>query len=208
MPVSNSRSATPESSAARKATEPSAQPGTTSPEADTANLSDTETLDNASSPELSALAVPPRLPPRTPKAGKPSTSSDQTFYTASWGSPYNHGSVPAGSHIVPSSNNLKRIPSAASVDDLEDSPGQFGLSHLIPSRLPPPLEAGPTRPSTPHQRSQSQTTPRLADFGKNFAQVASPARNLFSSLVKAWNGPSPQAPEEPTPARGTEREGY
>src|SRR5258708_131041 len=124
MPVSNSRSATPDSPAVRRRPSPAAQPGSLPPRppveaVDPVSLSDTDTLDNPSSPEVSSLAVPSRLPPRTPEAA--SALSDQKFYTASWGSPYDLGAVPAGSHADSSKRrNLNRIPSATSVaDDLD-----------------------------------------------------------------------------------------
>ncbi|KAH9838961.1 microtubule-associated protein futsch-like, partial [Teratosphaeria destructans] len=74
-----------------------------------------------------------RLPraPRTPAGSIGSRPKDDRseYYTAVWGSPYDRTSSPpqsahtAWSELVPSE------------DHLESSPAQFGLDHLIPSRL-------------------------------------------------------------------------
>src|ERR1700760_1873233 len=100
-------------------------------------LSETDTL-AASSPELPPLSAPTRLEfaAETPEFGTASSNldSDGTFYTASWGSPYHSSLAPAGRHSAFRSRH--RISSSASLDDLDESPNlQFGLSHLIPSRL-------------------------------------------------------------------------
>lgn len=113
------------------------------------DLSLTQTI-AASSPEL------PPLPP-FPSIGKeeatPSAASgggrlgEKGYYTASWGSPYQ--SIPQGYSDV--SHQARRSSlGAIGSDDIDDgSPHQFGLSHLLPTRLPTYQGLTPTRPSTP-----------------------------------------------------------
>lgn len=90
-------------------------------------LSPTQTLGH-SSPELPPL--PPLLAlgavPRTPSSVAKHQHTDSTYYTASWGSPYQNPPP-----------SLRRQRPAFDSDDLEeDTSGlQFGLGHLIPSRV-------------------------------------------------------------------------
>jgi hypothetical protein len=153
------------------------------------NFSETETL-APSSPELPPLTAPARVgfTPRTPQAD---LSSGSAFYTASWGSPYDISSLPAGRH---SAANHRRAASALSLDDLndidedeEDSPHiAFGLSHLIPSRLTvPTFDITPTRPSTPTGWSPTQDTPRITAVNIIDPEaVKVPPRDLFATLSK------------------------
>jgi hypothetical protein len=142
-------------------------------------LSETDTLDPGS-PDIPPLSAPPRLElaPQTPASVSKlsNLNSDQTFYTASWGSPYDASLLPAGRH---------RTSSLVSLDDLdEDSPNiQFGLSHLIPSRLTSTYEVTPTRPSTPNPPSPTDETPRSASFF-NTDLPPLESRNLTSAFAK------------------------
>ncbi|KAF2798335.1 hypothetical protein K505DRAFT_321953 [Melanomma pulvis-pyrius CBS 109.77] len=96
----------------------------------TAHPSPTQTL-CYSSPELPPLASLSALRnnPRTPSTVARHARTDSTYYTASWGSPYQH---------PPPVFNLGRNPSTHfGSDDLEEDSSnlQFGLEHLLPPRL-------------------------------------------------------------------------
>ena len=155
-------------------------------------LSDTETL-GPSSPDLPPLSALPRigLTPKTPQAA---LSSEGTFYTASWGSPYDAPPDNTGG-----SRNHHHRSSTASIDGIEeDSPNhQFGLSHLIPSRLTKNYDITPTRPSTPSQLSPEET-PRSSGLLSIVAQGGeSPSRRLVAAFSKYSRlGPLPWASRE------------
>jgi hypothetical protein len=156
---------------------------------DTSLLSDTETLGN-SSPELPALSAPPRfgLTPRTPQVDRTSsTRSEAGFYTASWGSPYDLPAVSAGNPPA-SAPDRRHRESTASLEDIEeDSPNlRFGLSHLIPSRLPASYDVTPTRPSTPNQLSPEEDTPRSSKIAKSGLDNGDNLpRNLAATFAKS-----------------------
>lgn len=102
--------------------------------------SSTRTLAQLSSPELPPL-------PSLRKFGRPqqeSTASDDNFYTASWGSPYQYSS--GRPHPIRRERTW-----ADSSDNIEnESPDpKFGLGHLLPTRLGLFQELSPTRPPTP-----------------------------------------------------------
>ncbi|KIW06859.1 uncharacterized protein PV09_02535 [Verruconis gallopava] len=152
-------------------------------------LSPTATLGH-SSPELPTLPPLPELPPlgRYPaEAASTASASDTSYFTASWGSPYQH---PPPRSIASNLDSVReRSPSASSEVD-EDSPNpKFGLSHLVPSRLPPVNRLAPTRPSTPSPGSPPQSPTR-------FPYLASSAK----SLRQFFTTPS-------RPAEGHERKG-
>ncbi|MBE7182505.1 MAG: hypothetical protein INR71_15085, partial [Terriglobus roseus] len=93
-------------------------------------LSPTQTL-AASSPEL------PPLPPFPALARSGQDAADQLaeharYYTASWGSPYQQ--IPHGFKDVSRARKGSLAGGSSDVDDA--SPSRFGLSHLIPTRLP------------------------------------------------------------------------
>ncbi|EUC46460.1 hypothetical protein COCMIDRAFT_4493 [Bipolaris oryzae ATCC 44560] len=84
-----------------------------------------------SSPELPLLPSFSVLgnPPRTPSTAARRERTDTSYYTASWGSPYRH---------PPPTFDLGRQVSANfGSDDFDEEPSglQFGLDHLLPSRL-------------------------------------------------------------------------
>ncbi|KAF2496159.1 hypothetical protein BU16DRAFT_560993 [Lophium mytilinum] len=93
--------------------------------------SPTQTLGH-SSPELPPLPSLASLGgvPRTPSTIARHEATDSTYYTASWGSPYQR--PPPGFNI----SSALRDHLAPDSDDLEDASSlQFGLEHLLPSHL-------------------------------------------------------------------------
>ncbi|KAF1816805.1 hypothetical protein P152DRAFT_453430 [Eremomyces bilateralis CBS 781.70] len=136
--------------------------------------SSTRTLAH-SSPDLPPLpAFPisgalPSTPPRT-------SNDDKKYFTASWGSPYQAPDPSSGRRGIAPGNWT------ANSDDLDDesSPNlRFGLSHLIPSRLPT-FQVTPTRPSTPSSGVVTDQTPRSLNFAPSIF-TKRPAR--VTSLV-------------------------
>ncbi|KAJ9667536.1 hypothetical protein H2201_002405 [Coniosporium apollinis] len=147
--------------------------------------SPTQTLGH-SSPELPPLPYIPALGgvPRTPATVARHPATDTTYYTASWGSPYQH--PPPNFNIQSSPPKLRSILDS---DDIEEnSPGpQFGLDHLLPSRLVeqsqdfqfglehllpyrlPTSQATPTRPSLQTHQSAPEITPRPLSASSNQA---------------------------------------
>jgi hypothetical protein len=84
-----------------------------------------------SSPELPLLPSFSVLGnhPRTPSNAARRERTDTSYYTASWGSPYRHP--------PPSFNLGRQVSTNLSSDDSDEEPSglQFGLGHLLPSRL-------------------------------------------------------------------------
>ncbi|PSN73198.1 hypothetical protein BS50DRAFT_672143 [Corynespora cassiicola Philippines] len=92
--------------------------------------SPTQTLGHSSPelPPLPSLGVPGGIP-RTPSTVARSEKSHNTYYTASWGSPYRNP--------PPVFNPRRNLSTNPGSDDLEEDPSalQFGLEHLLPPRL-------------------------------------------------------------------------
>ncbi|KAF2088773.1 hypothetical protein K490DRAFT_63986 [Saccharata proteae CBS 121410] len=145
--------------------------------------SPTQTLGH-SSPDLPPLPALPTLGglPRTPStvARAYPTDTDNSFYTASWGSPYQRpppgfgdklsaprrssalSSESVGEDDSPRFGLDHLIPSRLEEED--NSKPQFGLGHLLPSRLPQLLT--PTRAGTswlPSGREDTPQPPQLAE---------------------------------------------
>jgi len=84
-----------------------------------------------SSPELPPLPSFPALGtnPRTPSTAARHERTDTSYYTASWGSPYRHP--------PPVFDSQRQVSTNFGSDDLEGESSilQFGLEHLLPSRL-------------------------------------------------------------------------
>ena len=158
----------------------------------TAPLSPTATLGH-SSPELPSLPELPPLGGYPVSAPATTGASDTSYFTASWGSPYqNPPPRSIASNLAPSHEES----SLASSDIDEDSPdARFGLSHLVPSRLPPISRLAPTRPSTPSPGSPPQSPtrfPYLASSAQSIKQFfTSPKRpsvdHRRTGSNSAWN---------------------
>jgi hypothetical protein len=92
--------------------------------------SPTRTLGH-SSPELPTLSSFSLLDngPRTPSTAARHERTDTSYYTASWGSPYRHP--------PPTFNPQRQVSTNFGSDDFEEESSglQFGLGHLLPSRL-------------------------------------------------------------------------
>lgn len=150
-----------------------------------ASTSPTLTLGH-SSPELPALPLPalPTLSSlsQTPTVLPPASESNSSYYTASWGSPYQHPSTAsiAGSH--------RRSITASSEAD-EDSPNpRFGLAHLLPTVFPTTVfPLSPTRPGTPSVESTPSSPTRfsyLANPARSIKQLFSPPRSRGEALQR------------------------
>jgi hypothetical protein len=103
-------------------------------------VSPTQTLWTAPSPARTLGHSSPELPPlpsfsalgnnpRTPSNTARHERTDTSYYTASWGSPYRHP--------PPVFNSQRQVSTNFGSDDLEGESSilQFGLDHLLPSRL-------------------------------------------------------------------------
>ncbi|TLD34795.1 Vacuolar protein sorting-associated protein 11 [Venturia nashicola] len=130
-----------------------------------------------SSPELPTLPPLPALPSsfsHIPAVPPPASESNSSYYTASWGSPYQH---PATASIAGSLGSHRRSFTASSEAD-EDSPNpRFGLAHLLPSRLPPVFPISPTRPGTPSAENTLSSPTRYPYFVNPTRSI----KPLFSS---------------------------
>ncbi|KAF2430606.1 hypothetical protein EJ08DRAFT_679139 [Tothia fuscella] len=171
-----------------------------------------------SSPELPPLPDLPAFgrPPGTPAFQAP-PDTDSTYYTASWGSPYDEPRPNSISANI--SDGYRRSATASSDIDEEDSPNpRFGLSHLIPSRLPPvrgyPIT--PTRPSTPSPKSPPSSPPKFSYFAtsaRSLRQLLSPSKSgerpkpaSFSSSEQNWASKNWWSQEEALEDQGPEVE--
>ncbi|QDS74551.1 hypothetical protein FKW77_007811 [Venturia effusa] len=151
-----------------------------------ASSSPTLTLGH-SSPELPPLPALPTLSSlsQNPAVLPPASESNSSYYTASWGSPYQH---PPAASIVGSLGSHRRSTTASSEAD-EDSPNpRFGLAHLLPSRLPNVFPVSPTRPGTPSTESPPSSPTR--------SSFANPARSIkqFFSPPRSGSEPSQRPP--------------
>lgn len=127
--------------------------------------SPTRTLGH-SSPELPALPSFSILGnhPRTPSTVARNDQTDTSYYTASWGSPYRHP--------PPSFNSQRQASTNFGSDDFEGSSGlQFGLGHLLPSRLEIEEES-------PNRFNLEHLIPRLE-------QNASPVQFTLENLIRS-----------------------
>ncbi|KAF1840711.1 uncharacterized protein K460DRAFT_370677 [Cucurbitaria berberidis CBS 394.84] len=151
--------------------------------------SPTRTLGN-SSPELPTLPSFSLLGnnPRTPSTVARNDRTDTSYYTASWGSPYRHP--------PPVFNPQRQVSTNFGSDDFdeESSSLQFGLEHLLPSRLD--IEA-----ESPNRFNLEHLIPRLE-------QNASPNQFTLEHLIRSRlptletptrdshpSGRSPQVPD-------------
>jgi hypothetical protein len=150
-------------------------------------LSPTATLGH-SSPELPALPELPQFGGYSASAPLDTGAPDNSYFTASWGSPYQN--PPPRSIASNITAGHERSPSASSDID-EDSPHpRFGLSHLVPSRLPTVNQLAPARPNTPSPGSPPQSPTR-------FPYLASSAKSIRQFFT------SPTRPTEGTERRGS-----
>lgn len=140
-----------------------------------------------SSPELPTLPPLPALPSsfsHTPAVLPPASESNSSYYTASWGSPYQR---PPTTSIAGSLGSHRRSITASSEAD-EDSPNpRFGLAHLLPSRLPTVFPTSPTRPGTPSVESPPSSPTRLsylANPARSIKQLFSPPRSGVDALQR------------------------
>jgi len=124
--------------------------------------SSTRTLVQFSSPELPPLpslrnlgAVQQEL------AGTSSqTTSDDNYFTASWGSPYPY--TPNHSALPPIRRERTWADSSDNIENESPDPN-FGLGHLLPTRLGLFHQLSPTRPPTPASDRSSEYIGALAD---------------------------------------------
>ncbi|CAO2650311.1 Nn.00g016030.m01.CDS01 [Neocucurbitaria sp. VM-36] len=144
--------------------------------------SPTRTLGH-SSPELPTLSSFSILgnDPRTPSTVARNDKTDTSYYTASWGSPYRHP--------PPIFNQPRQVSTNFGSDDFdeESSALQFGLEHLLPSRL----EIGE---ESPNRFNLEHLIPRLE-------QNASPNQFTLEHLIRS------RLPNLETPAREFQQSG-
>lgn len=164
----------------------------------TALSSPTQTLGH-SSPELPPLPSLAALGgiPRTPSTVARHQATDSTYYTASWGSPYQR--PPPGFNV----GSALRGRSAFGSDDLEedssnfqfgldhllpsrlledDSPNRFGLDHLLPSRLPVNQAVTPTKSTFTSRAGAPEATPRPPAINAS----GSPPEELLNGPTGDW----------------------
>ncbi|OCL05104.1 hypothetical protein AOQ84DRAFT_102886 [Glonium stellatum] len=164
----------------------------------TALPSPTQTLGH-SSPELPPLPSLATLGgiPRTPSTVARHQATDSTYYTASWGSPYqrpppgfNVGSALRG-HSTFGSDDLEEDSSNLQfgLDHLlpsrlpeDDSPNRFGLDHLLPSRLPINQAVTPTKSTFTSRTGVPEVTPRLLTVDS----LGSPPEELLNGPTGDW----------------------
>jgi hypothetical protein len=137
--------------------------------------SPTQTLWTAESPARTLANSSPELPPlpnfsvlgsnpRTPSTAARNERTDTSYYTASWGSPYRHP--------PPVFNQQRQVSTNFGSDDEGDSSIlQFGLGHLIPSRLEIEEES-------PNRFNLEHLIPRLE-------QNASPVQFTLEHLIRS-----------------------
>ncbi|KAH7385764.1 hypothetical protein BKA66DRAFT_461958 [Pyrenochaeta sp. MPI-SDFR-AT-0127] len=144
--------------------------------------SPTRTLGH-SSPELPALPSFSVLGnnPRTPSTVARNDKTDTSYYTASWGSPYRHP--------PPSFNQQRQASTNFGSDDFEEGSSglQFGLGHLLPSRLEIEEES-------PNRFNLEHLIPRLE-------QNASPVQFTLENLIRS------RLPNLETPTKETHHSG-
>ena len=128
--------------------------------------SPTRTLGH-SSPELPTLPAFSVLGnrPRTPSTVTRNDKTDTSYYTASWGSPYRNS--------PPSHHPARQVSTSFGSDDFEEDSSflQFGLEHLLPSRLD-------IEEDSPNQFSLDHLIPRLE-------QNASPVQFTLENLIRS-----------------------
>ncbi|KAJ4367685.1 hypothetical protein N0V83_007270 [Neocucurbitaria cava] len=144
--------------------------------------SPTRTLGH-SSPELPTLSSFAILGnnPRTPSTVARNDRTDTSYYTASWGSPYRHP--------PPVFNQPRQVSTNFGSDDFdeESSALQFGLEHLLPSRLDLGEES-------PNRFNLEHLIPRLE-------QNASPNQFTLEHLIRS------RLPNLETPSRELNQSG-
>lgn len=120
-----------------------------------------------SSPELPSLPSFSVLGnnPRTPSNAARHDRTDTSYYTASWGSPYRHP--------PPVFNPSRQVSTNFGSDDFEEEASglQFGLGHLLPSRLD-------LQEESPNQFNLEHLIPRLE-------RNASPNRFTLEHLIRS-----------------------
>ncbi|KAH8731223.1 hypothetical protein GQ44DRAFT_767771 [Phaeosphaeriaceae sp. PMI808] len=155
-------------------------------------VSPTQTLWTAPSPTRTLGYSSPELPPlpsfstlgnnpRTPSTAARNERTDTSYYTASWGSPYRHP--------PPVFNNQRQASTNFGSDDFEgdSSTLQFGLSHLLPSRLEIEEES-------PNRFNLEHLIPRLE-------QSPSPVQFTLENLIRS------RLPDLGTPTRESHHTG-
>ena len=158
----------------------------------TAHASPAPTLAHSSPelPPLPSLTAPGHVP-RTPSAVARHQPADSTYYTASWGSPYQRPSAFDPAH------ERQHVLALSGSDDLDDeatslrfglehllpsrfadgdSPNRFGLQHLLPNRAPLYQLQTPTRNS-----STLEATPRALNLA-----APNPTSQSAQSVVGDW----------------------
>ncbi|KAH9870762.1 hypothetical protein IAQ61_006240 [Plenodomus lingam] len=115
--------------------------------------------------------------PRTPSNAARNERTDTSYYTASWGSPYRHPPPP------PFNNASRHVSTHFGSDDLDEEAStlQFGLGHLLPSRLELAEES-------PNRFNLEHLIPRLD-------QNASPVQFTLEHLIRS------RLPDLETPTR-------
>ncbi|KAH6288680.1 hypothetical protein HBI39_213700 [Parastagonospora nodorum] len=139
-------------------------------------ISPTQTLWTAPSPTRTLGYSSPELPPlpsfaalgnnpRTPSTAARNERTDTSYYTASWGSPYRHP--------PPVFNSQRQVSTNFGSDDFEGESSilQFGLGHLLPSRLEIEEES-------PNRFNLEHLIPRLD-------QNASPVQFTLEHLIRS-----------------------
>lgn len=140
-----------------------------------------------SSPELPALPSFSALGtlPRTPSTAARNDRTDTSYYTASWGSPYRHP--------PPAFNPQRHVSTAFGSDDFDEDSStlQFGLGHLLPSRLEIEEES-------PNRFNLEHLIPRLE-------QNASPIQFTLEHLIRSRVPDLASPTAEPVPSGTTPR---
>ena len=165
----------------------------TSPSEARGVASPAQTLWTAPSPTRTLGHSSPELPPlpsfsvlgnnpRTPSTVARNDRTDTSYYTASWGSPYRHP--------PPSFNPQRQVSTNFGSDDLEGESSilQFGLEHLLPSRLEIEEES-------PNRFNLEHLIPRID-------RDISPNRFTLEHLIRS------RLPDLVTPTREAEAEAF
>ncbi|KAI8941391.1 hypothetical protein NX059_002614 [Plenodomus lindquistii] len=136
-------------------------------------------------PSFSTLGQNPRTPSNAPRNER----TDTSYYTASWGSPYRHPPPPAFNAPRHASTNFGS-------DDLDEEAStlQFGLGHLLPSRLELAEES-------PNRFNLEHLIPRLE---QNASPVQFTLEHLIRSRLPELETPTHQAHPAGTTPRASD----
>ncbi|OAK98718.1 hypothetical protein IQ06DRAFT_295071 [Phaeosphaeriaceae sp. SRC1lsM3a] len=163
-------------------------------------VSSSQTLWTAPSPTRTLGHSSPELPPlpsfsalganpRTPSTVARNERTDTSYYTASWGSPYRHP--------PPVENSRRQVSTNFGSDDFDGDSSvlQFGLGHLLPSRLEIEEES-------PNRFNLEHLIPRL---DQNASPVQFTLEHLIRSRVPIPETPIRDSQQSATTPRATDR---